>query len=59
MADFGKQGRSKPGGGTQATAPKRDHGTPKGSSPASTGKFGPTAPVRPAGKGSNDKHNAK
>lgn len=59
MADFGKQGRSQPGGGTAITSPTRDHGMPKGGSPDASGMFGPTAPVNPAGKGNNDKHKAK
>jgi hypothetical protein len=59
MADFGKMGRSKPGGGTTATAPIRDHGTPKGGSPAAPGKFGPTTPVHPNGAPNNDKNKAK
>ena len=59
MADFGKQGKSKPGGGTTATAPTRDHGTPKAGSPASSGMFGPTMGMAPKGKGNNDKNKAK
>lgn len=59
MADFGKQGKSKPGGGTAATAPIRDHGMPQGGSPAAGGKFGPTEPVNPNGVGNNDKRKAK
>jgi hypothetical protein len=59
MADFGKRGTSKPGGGTAATAPTREHGIPHGGSPAASGNFGPTTPVRPNGAPNNDKHKAK
>lgn len=59
MADLGKQGKSKPSGGTAITGPVRDHGLPKGGSPAASGMFGPTNPVQPAGKGNNDKRKAK
>lgn len=59
MAGFGKKGKSQPGGGTRATAPIIDAGVPKGMSPSSSGMFGPTAPVNPAGKGNNDKRKAK
>lgn len=59
MAGFGKQGKSKPGGGTQPTHPNIDAGMPKGMNPSASGMYGPTAPVRPAGKGNNDKRKAK
>lgn len=58
MADFGKQGKPKAGGGT-ATTPPQEHGMSKGGSAAASGMFGPTAPVHRGGVGNNDKNKAK